>query len=105
MAKLVIDQTPEYVMKKYKIDREYAEQLLELKRKGICECCGGEIPNSKSAHIDHNHKTGKVRGVVCLSCNITFGHIENKPNNVKPENWYDKKGKLHHLDWIVYRGY
>jgi len=28
-------------------------------------------------HIDHNHVTGKVRGLLCVSCNTTLGRLEN----------------------------
>lgn len=39
---------------------------------GICAAC--EI--AKATDIDHNHRTHKVRGLICHSCNITIGFIE-----------------------------
>jgi hypothetical protein len=42
----------------------------------VCEVCGTE---SERAHLDHNHDTGIVRGVLCHQCNIALGMIkENK---------------------------
>jgi len=31
--------------------------------------------------IDHNHETGKIRGLLCGDCNITLGHIESKASS------------------------
>lgn len=37
---------------------------------GKCDLCKGASKNSKrSLHVDHNHKTGMVRGLVCYYCN------------------------------------
>ena len=40
---------------------------------GRCACCF-EV---KKLVIDHNHATGKVRGLVCQGCNITIGMVES----------------------------
>lgn len=66
------------IKRKYNTSYEYAEQLYKLRLAGRCECC--KIPprfNPSTPHIDHCHKTGKVRGVVCASCNVIIGRIEN----------------------------
>ncbi len=43
---------------------------------GICILCQVEIPEGKDV-LDHNHKTGRIRGVLHRSCNALLGHIEN----------------------------
>jgi len=38
-------------------------------RNGVCEACGGV-----GEHIDHEHATGAVRGLLCARCNHVLGH-------------------------------
>ncbi len=42
---------------------------------GVCAICGAS-PGKKKLAIDHNHKTGKVRGLLCMSCNVVLGHTD-----------------------------
>jgi hypothetical protein len=41
-----------------------------------CAICGRKI-SGKDKNVDHNHKTGKVRGVLCFRCNRIVGYVEN----------------------------
>ena len=45
-----------------------------LKQQGGCAICG-EQP--KVPHLDHDHKTGAIRGVLCSNHNMYLGKIEN----------------------------
>ncbi len=48
-------------------------------QKGKCKICGFE-PDKKhrGLHVDHDHKTGRVRGLLCRSCNKdVIGAVEN----------------------------
>jgi hypothetical protein len=68
---------------KYGIDlpdyeRMYAEQ------QGCCKICGTDKPgqnqnSSYSFHVDHCHKTGKVRGLLCDKCNRGLGYFNDNP--------------------------
>jgi len=49
-----------------------------------CRCCGRpEFSVSKKRHhIDHNPKTGKIRGLLCVTCNVTLGWYERNSEAV-----------------------
>lgn len=38
-----------------------------------CAVCG----STDRLHVDHNHTTGKVRGVLCFNCNGALGHVRD----------------------------
>lgn len=38
---------------------------------GVCLICGA---GEKKMAVDHNHETGKVRGILCMNCNLMVGH-------------------------------
>lgn len=52
---------------------EYRQMLKDQNRK--CKICGKQI----KLVIDHNHKTGKVRGLLCARCNHMLGHARDNP--------------------------
>ena len=58
-----------------------AEQYIALadQHGGKCGICG-EIPKTaRGLHIDHCHATGKVRGLLCHSCNVGIGALRDDP--------------------------
>lgn len=40
---------------------------------GRCMACGRKPRTGKPLHLDHNNKTGRVRGFVCGTCNVAIG--------------------------------
>jgi len=47
-------------------------------QQGCCAICGKHYSEcEKLLHVDHNHKTGKVRKLLCYTCNIRLAVIEN----------------------------
>lgn len=56
-------------------EEEY--QILWNSQGGKCAICGKE--SGKALCVDHDHKTGKVRGLLCDNCNAALGHIHDDP--------------------------
>lgn len=52
-------------------------ELLNLNN-GMCEICKIE----KATDIDHCHKTGKVRGMLCHNCNMMLGHAKDNKESL-----------------------
>jgi len=49
---------------------------------GRCAICGSDKPAKGQVflHVDHNHDTGEVRGLLCAKCNIGIGHLNEDPD-------------------------
>lgn len=49
-----------------------------VEQKGLCKICH-QPPNGrwKRLAVDHDHLTGKVRGLLCHSCNAGLGHFKD----------------------------
>jgi len=50
------------------------------KQGGICAICGNADWNGQRPCIDHDHVTGKVRGLLCSKCNTAQGLIKEDPD-------------------------
>jgi len=68
------DQTLDLSLrKKYGINLDMYNEMLE-KQNGVCAICGHpQPPQFFRLAVDHCHKTGKVRGLLCQSCNGMLG--------------------------------
>lgn len=60
---------------RYGVTREEYEALLN-KQNGVCAICGGTNGDGKRLHVDHNHDSNAVRGLLCFVCNTRLGVLE-----------------------------
>lgn len=82
---------------KSRIKRTYGitfEQYQELvsKQKGICVICGRD---KQRLHIDHCHKKGNVRGLLCTACNMGLGLFKDDENLLIKAIKYLKNNGVH----------
>ena len=56
-------------------EKEYKELL--KKQGNSCALCGNPPPAARVLCLDHDHKTGKVRGLLCNDCNIALGKFRD----------------------------
>jgi len=62
---------------KYGLTPEHYEEMLE-RQGGGCAICG-KPPGDTALHVDHCHETGRVRGLLCFSCNAGLGQFKHDP--------------------------
>lgn len=71
---------------RYGISLEEVKLMLE-KQNYKCPICSTLLNkldspkrNKQNTYIDHSHKTGKVRGILCNLCNVAIGSLRDNPN-------------------------
>lgn len=65
----------ERIKRRYGISQKDYNELVK-KQNGVCVICSTE--SKEKLHIDHNHNTGKVRGLLCGNCNRGIGLFHDK---------------------------
>ena len=60
------------------------------KQKSLCAICGIYREN---LYIDHCHKTGKVRGLLCVKCNTGLGYFRDSIDVMQKAIKYLEQGK------------
>lgn len=84
-----IKNRPDRLKRLYGVTYEQIVRVLD-EQHGLCanRGCGKEISlEIKGSHadravIDHDHKTGKFRAMLCSPCNVILGMLETRENTV-----------------------
>lgn len=65
-------------LRKYGLTQEQYDQLLASQH-GRCAACGTGEPGTKGWCIDHCHRSGRVRALLCMRCNTVAGLAGEDP--------------------------
>ena len=57
---------------------EYAAMLSD--QGGTCAICHKTCASTRGLAVDHDHQTGRVRGLLCMNCNNGLGHFKDDPD-------------------------
>ena len=60
---------------------EYEQRVDD--QKGCCAICRKPPKNQRRLHVDHCHKTGKVRKLLCTRCNTSLGMMQDNVQNLQ----------------------
>lgn len=70
-----------WLKRKFGITLEQYDRMFE-EQGGVCVICGKEETSTfqgiiRRLAVDHDHKTGKIRGLLCANCNLTLGYAKD----------------------------
>jgi Recombination endonuclease VII len=73
----------DYTLRRYGLTRADYDQMLAAQH-GRCAVCRSKTPKGPGRwHIDHDHITGQVRGLLCNNCNRGIGYFSDDPEVIK----------------------
>ncbi|MFJ2293181.1 endonuclease VII domain-containing protein [Streptomyces sp. NPDC087894] len=67
-----------YFQRKYGLSPADLGDLIAAQKSVCCICL-----TAPAEHVDHCHKTGRVRGVLCFSCNAALGQLKDRPDAIR----------------------
>jgi hypothetical protein len=71
-----------HLMRKYGLTLGQYEAMLEAQG-GVCAICGRPPRDDISLHVDHDHVSGALRGLLCFLCNNSVGDLAEDPERAR----------------------
>jgi hypothetical protein len=76
-GKKKVSDRKSHLKRKYGLTLEGFEELLASQGGGCAICGKPDVDN-----VDHDHRTGQVRGILCWNCNVAIGQFEDDVDRV-----------------------
>ena len=71
-----------WLLKNYGITLAEKESMIK-RQSGLCKICGKSFTSPRSTHLDHDHRSGLVRGILCHVCNTKLEWYEKNRIAIK----------------------
>lgn len=68
-----------HLKKKYGITLKDFHSIMKVQG-DVCAICRRSLDGGKASHIDHNHITNEIRGILCSKCNTAIGLLDEDEN-------------------------
>ncbi len=76
-----------WLKNRYGISQNSYDSILK-DQDGVCKICGLVNTKGKRLAVDHDHKTGLVRGLLCGKCNTGLGSYNDNVELLEKAIWY-----------------
>jgi hypothetical protein len=86
-----------YLKSAYGITPEEYDKILES-QSGVCGICKLEQATTARQYrlyVDHDHRTGQIRGLLCHTCNLGLGHFKDQIPLLQNATDYLRKYSIH----------
>jgi hypothetical protein len=90
-----------HLRNKFGLTVEEYDRILEAQG-GVCALCDARATPGISLHVDHDHGTGEIRGLLCMRCNNALGLFREDPDVLKRVAQYvtaDAKHRSQRATW------
>ena len=65
---MITAKRAQYLKKIYNLNADTYQKMVDS-NKGRCHICDRLPKSGKNHNVDHDHKTGEIRGLLCFFCN------------------------------------
>jgi t-SNARE complex subunit (syntaxin) len=90
--KMIERRRRHYLLNDYGITFEQKQEMIK-NQNGRCAICCSLLDNKLKTHVDHDHRSGVVRGILCRNCNIGLGLFYDDPYILEKAKVYIQNNK------------
>jgi len=81
-----------WLLRKWGLSKPELASMID-RQGSSCAICHKTDWGWHGPHIDHNHVSNKVRGILCRNCNLALGHIKDDPDIAQAMANYLKRNR------------
>lgn len=80
-----------HIKRRYGLTKDQFQMMLQSQG-GVCAICVQSCQTKDHLSVDHDHRTGQVRGLLCHRCNTLLGKSEDNPTILREAALYLERG-------------